>query len=991
MRSRHGSRFARLALRSALLAALLLPAAASLAADRVSDGDRQFLRRELRLNTFTASAQERVALASQADGDLLAVWESRRQLDGRYGVFARRVDAWGRADGAELAVNLDRSAQYQQPTVAGAPGKLWMVWTAWGQDGSAHAVVGRVEGGDELLLNQTTAGSQESPVALTLVDGRHLAVWTGPGEEPGTSAIFGRLVSASGQPLSDELVLVSAPGAMDRLPVVAALPDGGFALAWQRQVRGLVEAGGVLLRRFDADGAPRGDESLAAAGGIEPGLAALPDGALALAWMERDGNDWRATLRRVEADGALGRTFRPGAALGGWQSGVALAANADGDLAVAWNQLSPDGEQADVYARRYGAALAPLGEAFRVNAVEEGWQALAAASGASRVLLGDDGRLAVAWEGDSRQGDASAANLTLLLPEARNPVARLAQRSRLAMADLRAHRAEDSDDGGFGAGAALPHEPPSFDADFESVNPDPELYWPGGGNRDEGWTAINNTGWTPPDPHMAVGHDHVMATTNGAVAAFRKDGTLQWQFPIEGASGFWGSLGAGGFVFDPEVIFDPLDQRFMAMACERTNNRSYFLFAVSETNDPTGNWFKYRQDVTALAGSDIDSPNMSVDEQAVYLTADFFTGGDKYLVYILDKSSVLTGGAAVATSVLHTGTQSMGIPVEVTDAPTMYMVHANEALSANTVTFWAVQDPLGTPTLTSTALTVPNWWRPPSARSLGTSAQITTFEARFWSCVYRDGSLWACQHVAPDASRSTAAARWYEFDMHGWPDSGSTPTLVQWGEELPNGTGFATFNSISVNAAGDAAMVYAYSSINDFFSMRRSYRAAGDPAGTMQAPVLVKESTSSYSSTRWGDYSAVGVDPGGYEFWMIHEYAVTSSAWSTWVSHFVADLTAVPGGGPFVSAATAWPNPSPGDTQLRLSLARGAREVAVDIYDATGRRVRRLTRGDLPAGEQVLRWDGRDERGAALASGTYLSRLSVDGHGEPGPKLTLLR
>ena len=210
MRSRHGSRFARLALRSALLAALLLPAAASLAADRVSDGDRQFLRRELRLNTFTASAQERVALASQADGDLLAVWESHRQLDGRYGVFARRVDAWGRADGAELAVNLDRSAQYQQPTVAGAPGKLWMVWTAWGQDGSAHAVVGRVEGGDELLLNQTTAGSQESPVALTLVDGRHLAVWTGPGEEPGTSAIFGRLVSASAQPLSGRITGVSS-------------------------------------------------------------------------------------------------------------------------------------------------------------------------------------------------------------------------------------------------------------------------------------------------------------------------------------------------------------------------------------------------------------------------------------------------------------------------------------------------------------------------------------------------------------------------------------------------------------------------------------------------------------------------------------------------------------------------------------------------------------------------------------------------------------
>jgi hypothetical protein len=286
---------------------------------------------------------------------------------------------------------------------------------------------------------------------------------------------------------------------------------------------------------------------------------------------------------------------------------------------------------------------------------------------------------------------------------------------------------------------------------------------------------------------------------------------------------------------------------------------------------------------------------------------------------------------------------------------------------------------------------VPTWWRPPSARSLGTSAQITTFEARFWSCVYRDGSLWACQHVSPDATRTRSAARWYQFDMRGWPDSGEAPALVQWGEELPNDTGYATFNSISVNAAGSAAMCFAYSSINDYFSMQRCYRTAGDPVGTMQPPVLVKESLSSYSQSRWGDYSAVSVDPAGYEFWMIHEYAVGSSAWSTWVSHFLGDLTAVPSGGPLVSAATAWPNPSPGDTQLRLSLARSARDVTVDIYDASGRRVRRLTRNDLPAGEQMFRWDGRDESGAALASGTYLSRLSVDGRGEPGPKLTLLR
>ncbi len=301
----------------------------------------------------------------------------------------------------------------------------------------------------------------------------------------------------------------------------------------------------------------------------------MPGGELALAWLEREGIDWRVRLGRCAA-GTLdlrAAAIAPGAALGGWQSGVALATTPAGELAVAWNQLSADGEESDVYARRYGADGAARGAAFRVNAKTAGWQAMAAATGVQRLVLADDGRLAVAWAGDAGQGDASAANLTLLVPQPAHPLARLALGGRLALAGLaeRLAPAADGDAASFAAGAALPHQPPVFDADFAAGSLDPLPAWPGGGGRDAGWQAVTNTGWTPPDPHMAVGANHVMATVNGALAAFLKDGTPLWQTPIEGASGFWGALGAGGFVFDPEVIFDPIDARFMAMACERTN------------------------------------------------------------------------------------------------------------------------------------------------------------------------------------------------------------------------------------------------------------------------------------------------------------------------------------------------------------------------------------------------------------------------------------
>ncbi len=985
----------RLARRCGLLAIALLAPSLALAADGLSAGADHYLRRELRLNDFRGSGQEQVALTLEPDGGLLAVWESRRQQEGRYGVYARRLDAWGSPRGGELAVNLGRGTHHQHPAVASGPGGAWMVWEAWGLDGSAQGILSRREGGDELLLNTTIAGSQETPAVLALsgAEGRRLAVWASPGAEPGTSRLRGRLVDAAGTPLGGELALSDGAGALDRLPSLAALPGGGFAVAWQRQVPGLPEAGGVLLRCFDAAGRPLGDERLLAAGGIEPSLAALAGGELALAWMAREGIDWRVRLGRVAAGSLALAALAPGAEQGGWQSGVALASNAAGELAVAWNQLSADGREADVYARRYGADGAARGPAFRVNALAAGWQAMAAATGVERLVLGEDGRLAVAWAGDAGQGDTSAANLTLLLPVPANPLARLALTGRLALAGLAERLAPAAGLAGatsFASGAALPHQPPVFDPDFQAGALDAETAWPGGGGRDAGWQAIANTGWTPPDPHMAVGANHVVATVNGALAAFLKDGTPLWQEPIEGAGGFWGALGAGGFVFDPEVIFDPLAARFMAMACERTSGQSYFLFAVSATGDPTGSWHKYRFNVTSLAGNDIDSPNMAVDEQAVYLTADFFSP-DTYLVYILDKASVLGGGAAATTSVLHTGTQSMGLPVQVTDAPAMYMLHANESLSASTITFWAVQNPLGAPNLVSTALTVPTWWTPPSARSLGTSTQVITFEARFWSCVYRDGYLWACHHAAPTSARTTSVARWYQFAMNGWPASGNPPTLVQTGDVLPGGTGYATFNSISVNALGDAAMCFAYSSTSEYYSMQRAYRAAGDPAGTMQAPVRLKDSLAAYTQNRWGDYSAVAVDPGGVEFWMIHEYALGASAWSTWVSHFLEDLTAAPEQPPLVSAGAAWPNPVRAATTLRFALAAGARELRLDIFAASGRRVRSIARSGQPAGELALVWDGRDDAGRPLAAGLYFTRLSADGQRLAGPKLTLLR
>jgi flagellar hook assembly protein FlgD len=49
--------------------------------------------------------------------------------------------------------------------------------------------------------------------------------------------------------------------------------------------------------------------------------------------------------------------------------------------------------------------------------------------------------------------------------------------------------------------------------------------------------------------------------------------------------------------------------------------------------------------------------------------------------------------------------------------------------------------------------------------------------------------------------------------------------------------------------------------------------------------------------------------------------------------------------------------------------------VSVDIFALDGRRVRTLYAGMREAGDFDLLWDGTDDAGEALGSGTYLCRL----------------
>jgi hypothetical protein len=81
------------------------------------------------------------------------------------------------------------------------------------------------------------------------------------------------------------------------------------------------------------------------------------------------------------------------------------------------------------------------------------------------------------------------------------------------------------------------------------------------------------------------------------------------------------------------------------------------------------------------------------------------------------------------------------------------------------------------------------------------------------------------------------------------------------------------------------------------------------------------------------------------------------------------------------------PNPFNPSTAIRFAVA-SAGHLRLSVYNVAGARVRVLFDGNLPAGEHVVRWDGKDDQGRDVGSAAYFIRL--DGQGAPVSRKAML-
>lgn len=399
--------------------------------------------------------------------------------------------------------------------------------------------------------------------------------------------------------------------------------------------------------------------------------------------------------------------------------------------------------------------------------------------------------------------------------------------------------------------------------------------------------ALDQTPWSPPDPTLAVGPNHIVETVNMDLAFYAKDGTLQFRTRLDnsGSPGFFEDVGGGSFTFDPKCFYDAGSGRFFVMALEQYSNQSWMTFAVSDDSDPNGVWYKYRTNSLVTIGGQkywVDYPGIGFDGQAFYINGNLFgfSGGFGGVLFrSIDKSSVLNGGTAQWTDVRNGNSGSVQATQHFGDNAAPYFV---EHWSNTSLMMTAIRNPLTSPQIVTREVTVPNY-STPSNGAPNSGGTIDVLDGRMINSMWRDGRLVTGHGVRPNG-QNPVRSRWYEIDTRGWPESGQNPVLVQSGN-IDDGSGVYTwFPAVFINNAGDIGLVTARSSSGTYASVGYTGRTSTDPAGTMGALQIAHTGNAS-ASGRWGDYFDMALDPDGCTFWYVGEYQ-QSGGWQTWIGSF---------------------------------------------------------------------------------------------------------
>lgn len=429
----------------------------------------------------------------------------------------------------------------------------------------------------------------------------------------------------------------------------------------------------------------------------------------------------------------------------------------------------------------------------------------------------------------------------------------------------------------------------------------------------------------PPDPVGAVGETQYVQWVNRRLSVYdKKTGALLFG-PIAGNALFAGMTGGPGAdacresnFGDPIVVYDKLAKRWILTQFgwnpENTDTGPYYqCIAVSTSSNALGSYYRYAWEIRNNAGRIVfnDYPKVAVWPDAYYFTwvlFEFATSGD-YLgprACGIDRGAMLAGGSPRARCYDFGTSFGPILPSDLdgTMAPPIgspnYMMALDYGAdgTGDRLFMWrfsftraTVSQAIAIPVAPFT-IACPSTFGGACVRQPNPGEPLDALGDRLmFRLAYRNfgnREAMVVNHSVQQPGAATdgpVAVRWYEIR-----NPAGAVGVYQQGTWAPDSLN-RWMGSIAMDRMGNIALGYSVTGATTPPGIRYTGRLRSEPLGRLEPEALVINGGGVQVDTanRWGDYSAMTVDPvNDCNFWYTQEYIAQTGQfnWRTRIAAF---------------------------------------------------------------------------------------------------------
>ncbi|HJW30514.1 MAG TPA: PKD domain-containing protein, partial [Saprospiraceae bacterium] len=424
--------------------------------------------------------------------------------------------------------------------------------------------------------------------------------------------------------------------------------------------------------------------------------------------------------------------------------------------------------------------------------------------------------------------------------------------------------------------------------------------------------------WAPPDNSMAVSDDgYIVSVINSNILFTDVNGQVLME---QNFDDFMNVLNLHGLYFDPRVIYDPVEDKFIMVVLNgNTPGTSTIVVAFSTTSKPTDQWWLYTfEGDPQNRGLWLDYPSIGISTNDLYISGNQFTADDNFnsaFVYVIKKgpgyvAANLTGTSFSDIKDAHGALDFTIMPVSFgfdgSTGPGIYFISTDGSGGTEAMLYYTDNDSDHNPSMPVYAVTIPNYYAPFNGIMLGTNDELKTNDCKTQAGYYANGyihfafdtrgddfhtKLYYCRLNAADLTQNSIQIGLQPYEY-------AFPSLAPFTNDINDKTSLLCFLRTSGTIYPEFRAIVCDNDLN------------------ISNSIMVKAGTSytdfdAGNKERWGDYTGISRrnNPDHPEVWIAGCYGADNDngnfhVLSTWIGQITNNAVAQAPEAQFTASAT---------------------------------------------------------------------------------------